>query len=426
MNSEINQLDAESNENKEQNGNLTVKKNKKADLMAKIGCVVVAIIIWSFAKGNDTTVQEEIFSSIPVEIVNNSNFSVLSGDDVTVDVTLSGTRSAMNKISRQDIRAYVEMIDITEAGVYKFDISYDIPNGIKFERSTSDSISVYADNTSSAVVPVKTDVINVILDGEHELGINDITTDVDKITVTGPEKIISKIQYAVLTADLDHRLLTGTVIYSGRLSVVDSEGNNISNSYVKLSTSDVTATIPVYKYREVPITVKYKYGYFNSQNCDAKISPKSIKVKGEAGVVDSLVIEYEIDEKKVTKNAEFSFKIELPEGVKNLSSDNSAIVSLSLKNLSTKELNVKNIEIINPEGASAELLTSSIKIIVYGKASVLQGLTADKVRAVVDLSASKGISGIVEEPVSFEFDGEYAQKVFESGVYSVSVKIDAG
>lgn len=426
MNSEISKQEVE---NKEQNGNLTVKKNKKADLIAKIGCVVVAILLWSFAKGMDTAVREEVFSSIPVEIVNNSDFSVLSGEDVTVDITLSGTRSAINKISGNDIRAYVEMKDITEAGVYKLDIKYDIPNGVKFESSTSDSVLVHADNTSSVIIPVKTEVTNVILENGDELGINDIVTDVEKITVTGPEKLISQIQYAVLNADFRGKLLTGTVRYSGKLVLVKFDGefvsdDDVKDNYVKMNVSDVTATIPVYREREIPITVKYKYGYFSSENCSVKISPESIKVKGEASLVDSLVLEYEIDEKKVTKNTEFSFKIELPEKVKNLSEDSSATVSLSLKNLTTKELTVRNIEVINPDGADVELITSSIKITVCGKASDLQNLTADKVKAIVDLSAIRGIRGVVEEPVSFEFDGEYRQKVFESGAYTASVKID--
>lgn len=148
----------------EKNGNLTIRRNKTVDFIAKIGCLIIAFFIWFYAVKNDTALYEEYFSSIPVDIVNQSGFSVLSGDDVTVDVTLSGKRSVINRISTSDIRAFIDMSSITSAGKYKFDVQYELPNGVSLVKSTSNSITVYADNTSSVSVPVITEITNFMLE----------------------------------------------------------------------------------------------------------------------------------------------------------------------------------------------------------------------------------------------------------------------
>ncbi len=336
----------------EKNGNLTIRRNKTVDFIAKIGCLIIAFFIWFYAVKNDTALYEEYFSSIPVDIVNQSGFSVLSGDDVTVDVTLSGKRSVINRISTSDIRAFIDMSSITSAGKYKFDVQYELPNGVSLVKSTSNSITVYADNTSSVSVPVITEITNFMLEDGYELGRNDITTDIQNVTVTGPESVISQIEYAKISADIGH--VTRTVTYSGNISLVDSFGNTVTNSYIKTNVSYVTATIPVYKYRDVPITVTYKYGYFDDQNVTVSVDPMTVRVKGEPDAVDAVRLQYEIDEKKISGDTSYTVSIMLPDGVKNVNAVEAAVISIELKGISSRILSVYNISVINPDGIAYE------------------------------------------------------------------------
>lgn len=406
----------------EKNGNLTIRRNKTVDFIAKIGCLIIAFFIWFYAVKNDTALYEEYFSSIPVDIVNQSGFSVLSGDDVTVDVTLSGKRSVINRISASDIRAFIDMSSITSAGKYKFDVQYELPNGVSLVKSTSNSITVYADNTSSVSVPVITEITNFMLEDGYELGRNDITTDIQNVTVTGPESVISQIEYAKISADIGH--VTRTVTYSGNISLVDSFGNTVTNSYIKTNVSYVTATIPVYKYRDVPITVTYKYGYFDDQNVTVSVDPMTVRVKGEADAVDAVRLQYEIDEKKISGDTSYTVSIMLPDGVKNVNAVEAAVISIELKGISSRILSVYNISVINPDGIAYEPITGPINITVQGDAALVSRINSMSITATVDLTSQGSVSGTAMVPVSFVFSSPYAGKVYEVGTYSVSVKIN--
>ena len=405
-------------------GNLSVNRTRTEKILAFIACFIAAFFIWYYAADHDTAIFDESFSSVPVEIVNDSGFSVLSGNGVTVDVTVSGKRNVLKKLTKQDIRAFIDMSSVTAAGRYKFDLQYELPNGVTLAKSSSDSISVYCDNTSTVTVPVRVaQPANYQIDHNYEMGTADITTDVTEVIVTGPESVVTTIEAALLRVDLGNRVVDSTFTYSGSIVLVNEKGEEITNSYVKTNVSGVTADIPVYKYRDVPITVKYRYGYFNSENVAVKAEPSTVRVKGEADAVDSVTLEFELDEKKINADTSYTMSISLPDGVKNVDSVKTAVVSVELKGISSKTVSVYNISVTNPDGLTYEPVTGPINIIVRGDSVLLGRLSSMNVTAVVDLSFSGEVSGAVMVPVTFVFSAPFEGKVYEVGSYSVSVRI---
>lgn len=407
-------------------GNLTFKRSKTEKILSFIACFLFAFFIWYNAADHDTALSDESFSSIPVEIVNESGFSVLSGSGVTVDVTVAGKRSVLRKLTGKDIRVFIDMSGVTSAGKYKFDLQYELPNGVTLSKASTDSISVYCDNTATVTVPVRVaQPANYQIDHNYEMGTADIKTDVSEVIVTGPESVVTTIEAALLRVDLGNRVVDSTFTYSGSIVLVDANGNEITNSYVRTNVSGVTADIPVYKYRDVPITVKYRYGYFNSENVTVTAEPSSVRIKGEADVVDSVTLEFEIDEKKVNSDTSYTMSISLPDGVKNVDSVKSAAVSVRLNGISSKTVSVYNISVINPDGLTYEPITGPINIQVRGDSTLLGRLSSMNVTAVVDLSFSGEVSGAVMVPVTFVFSAPFEGKVYEVGTYSVSVRIGA-
>ena len=89
------------NDELSQVGNLSVKRTRTEKILAFIACFIAAFFIWYYAADHDTAIFEESFSSVPVEIVNGSGFSVLSGSGVTVDVTVSGKRNVLKKLKKR-------------------------------------------------------------------------------------------------------------------------------------------------------------------------------------------------------------------------------------------------------------------------------------------------------------------------------------
>ena len=399
------------------------KKNKVANFIAKIGCLAIAFFLWYYAASVDTSLAEDVFTSVPVRIVNTGSFSILSGDDVSIDVTVSGKRTHMSRLSADDIVAYVDISDITEAGKHKCSIQYDLPNGINLVKSSTNSISVEVGNTTATSIPVKVNVTNYMLEGGYELGLGGITTDVRSITVTGPENVLNTISHARLTADIGH--VTRTVRYSGDLTLIDINGNEVVNHYVKMNITTATATIPVYKYRDVPITVEYQYGYFNHNNCTITVEPSTVRIRGEADVVDSIKLTYTIDEKTISENVSYSFGISLPATVANLDNVQEATVSVELKNMSTRTFTLYNLSVNNPGGLNYEPIVGPIEVTLCGETSVISRINVYNITPVVDLSAQSGGSGTVTAPVLIRIDTSYQGKVYELGSYTIAVKINS-
>ena len=117
--------------------------------------------------------------------------------------------------------------------------------------------------------------------------------------------------------------------------------------------------------------------------------------------------------------------ISLPDGVKNVDSVKTAVVSVELRGISTKNISVYNISVTNPDGLTYEPVTGPINIQVRGDSVLLGRLSPVQVTAVVDLSFSGEVSGTVMVPVSFIFSAPFEGKVYEVGTYSVSVRIGA-
>lgn len=404
-------------------GNLSVNRTRTEKIFAFIACFIAAFFIWYYAADHDTAIFDESFSSVPVEIVNDSGFSVLTGNGVTVDVTVSGKRNVLKKLTKQDIRAFIDMSSVTAAGRYKFDLQYELPNGVTLAKSSSDSISVYCDNTSTVTVPVRVELKNYRFEHGYEIGTDDITTDASGVIVTGPESVVTTIEAALLKIDFEYSVLTSSITYKGGITLVNKDGNEVTNAFIKTNITDVTADIPVYKYRDVPITVKYRYGYFNSENVTVKAEPSTVRVKGEADAVDSVTLEFELDEKETKADTSYTMSISLPDGVKNVDSVKTAVVSVELKGISSKTVSVYNISVTNPDGLTYEPVTGPINIIVRGDSLLLGRLSSMNVTAVVDLSFSGEVSGTVMVPVTFVFSAPFEGKVYEVGSYSVSVRI---
>lgn len=387
---------------------LMTRRRRALDFIAKLCCLLLAFFLWYYAAGSDSAISEDTFTAIPVEIVNNSAFSVLSGEGVTVNVTLSGTRSALRKVSASKLRAYVDMSHITEAGKYTLDIHYELPNGVTLESSTTSAITVYADHKVSVTVPVKVNVINYILEDGYILQKSDIVTDVEQIVVTGPKAVVETVAHASLTVDIGGGKLTGSVTTRGEIVLMNAKNEEVTHEYISTSTTSVSATVPVIKERQVPITVQYRYGYLNTANCEVTASPAYITVRGEASVVDAISLNYLLDEKTVEDGDTYSYLLDLPASVEVLEEIDRVSLHVALKGLATKTLYLPVVA-ENDEGKTFDPI-APLAITFRGPAAQIASLKASNVKAVIDLN---DLLGTVKVPVSITIDEHLSGDIYE-------------
>lgn len=388
--------EAEANEE----GNITVKKNKTADFIAKLFCLLLAFFIWYYAVSTDTAVYEKEVLSLPVVIENKTDFTTFAGDVSTVDITLSGNKSDINKINSSSVKAYVIVTGVTEAGQYTFDIRYDgLPSGVVVKKSSASWLQVYVGTKKEEDVTLTVEVINADEDSGYEF---ETIPSVSVVSVSGPSSTVNKIRVAKLIVDVEGKDLSQSFTHNGSVVLLDENGDEINSRYLEITPSTVTAEIKVIAEREIPVTVKFKHGFLSEDNCNVALSIKTVKVKGEVSVLDNATIECIIDEKTL-KNGESAIYGLISEW--EIECDTKSVsATVELKNTAEKTLTV------TPVSVNGTATLSPISVTVRGDAELIARLTASDVIATADVNDAMNGSNV---KVDFAFEGEFNGKVYE-------------
>ncbi len=402
------------------------KKRKGGDLIARIVCLFAAFLIWIYVMSADSPDHEEVFRSVGVSLENATvlkneyNMSVISGTGNVTDVTIKGKQSILSRYSAEDIKVYVDLSEITETGRHTLDIKASLPEGIMLVDIAPSSIEVYVDNDTTKTVQVIARATSYTLDANYELG--ELVPDVSEIIVRGPAKKLEQIDHALVEFDLGN--LSESVISRGTLKLVDATGTVIEDPYLKMSTTNVQVSVPVYTYKEVPLTAEYKYGYFNESNADISITPASVKLKGDPKVLEAVngLSIVTVDEKKISADYRQEVQIVLPAGITCASGETSAQISIKHKNTGVKVLAVSEFEVVNPKGFVYNM-ADSLNVVLRAPTSLLSHITPEYITVKIDLTHIGTSSGLVSVPVSITVDPVVEGKVYEIGDYRVQLEI---
>ena len=407
-------------------GDYQVKESRNEKLIAKILCVLAAIILWFYVVMTDTTTDEKVFSGISVDIRGRDRIedtlglTIISGYDLTVDVTVKGPRADINRLTVDDVKAYIDMKTIDGAGEYTLPIRTSLPNGITAGSLSANYMTVYVDKRTTISVPVKI-VTSQVIEADFTMGTPE--PSIETVNVSGPEEVLRTIDHAEASFDLGR--VSKTLISTGKLTLVDANGNEINDPYVRLQTSEVTVRFPVYIYRDFDLKVDTKYGYYDSTNSRITISPASIQVRGDPDVISSMdsISLGQIDEKKITGDETKAMAIMLPDGVENLSGTTTATVTITQIGTTTKKLNVTDINVVNPNGLEYTLERNSLTVTFRGTKTMLDMLSSRNVSLTLDLGYLNKTSGTVSVPVTVNVQSTLSGKVYEIGDYSMNVTI---
>ena len=407
-------------------GDYQVKESRNEKLIAKILCVLAAIILWFYVVMTDTTTDEKVFSGISVDIRGRDRIedtlglTIISGYDLTVDVTVKGPRADINRLTVDDVKAYIDMKTVDGAGEYTLPIRTSLPNGITAGSLSANYMTVYVDKRTTISVPVKI-VTSQVIEADFTMGTPE--SSIETVNVSGPEEVLRTIDHAEASFDLGR--VSKTLISTGKLTLVDANGNEINDPYVRLQTSEVTVRFPVYIYRDFDLKVDTKYGYYDSTNSRITISPASIQVRGDPDVISSMdsVSLGQIDEKKITGDETKTMAIMLPDGVENLSGTTTATVTITQIGTTTKKLNVTDINVVNPNGLEYTLERNSLTVTFRGTKTMLDMLSSRNVSLTLDLGYLNKTSGTVSVPVTVNVQSTLSGKVYEIGDYSMNVTI---
>lgn len=397
-----------------------------SDLVPRIVCVLVALLLWLYVMSNNSPDYERTFSGVTVAVENaallttDKNLSVIQGYGNLTDITVTGKKSDVVSYSLDDIVASVDVSGIAAPGRHSLRVSVSTPDGCVLQSVRPASIEVYVDELSTKTIPVKVNVTAVQYDQSVSLGA--LTPDVSTVTVSGPVSVIAAAKEAVV--DLALGTVTTSLTARGALKVVTEDGSVIDNPYLVLSQSSVGVTVPVYVERSLPITVAMKHGYLGEHNSEIRVVPETLTVRADPKVLEnvtSLSIAT-LDETQLGDNVTQIVTISLPAGVENVSGTDTASISVRHKGTVKKSLAISNIRIENPNNLQYSAASDSVNVTFRVPAEIADELLSADFSAVGELAYS-GVRGVVQMPLTVRIPTRYKDSVYPIGDYTLTVNI---
>ncbi len=407
-----------------------MKRNKIISLLL---AAVISVSLWVYVVTTVTPEDSQWIRNIPVTFANEDglfsdrNLTLTQGRNATVDLKVYGKRQDLLKLSNSNITITADLADVLGPGEWQLRYKVEMPetvsdNDISIESRSTYEIDVQVDLLSVKEIPVQAVFQGSVADGYVQ---DPIELEYDTLEISGPQDQVSQVDHAQVV--LERTNLSKTVSDSLTYTLVDADGNEIASDEIHCSVDKIGVMMTVSLVKELPLTVQFiDGGGATEEHVVSSIEPSTITVKGSAEDLEGMnsLNVGNIDLSTVPTNKAYTgtFNIVLPDNLTNMTGEETAAVTVELKNLKEKTLRVTNLELANtPSNLKASLGTVSLQIKVRGPSDVMDAVTASSIRAVADLDSIGTSTGQFSVPVDVYVDG--FSGVGAMGSYSVLVSI---
>ena len=399
---------------------LNLKRLTDSRVFWMILSLFAASLLWMYVTTTEGVEVQKTLTGVKIEFLGadamraSSDLIVTEQDRTSVNLTLSGTRRVLSKLTNSNVTATVNLNNVTADGRYS--VSYDLafPAGINANEVTvvhtsSDVVNFYVDKLARKTVEVKGAFTGNTAEGY--LADESMVFDPLVVAISGPKTVISKVDHAFVAITREE--VDRTLSYSTTYSLVDANNNPVEDSSIQRETEEVTVTLNVLSTKEVPldVTIIDGGGATRDANTRIEITPSSIMLAGDAAAIDSTtkLILGTINLSTFATDFSATYTIIPPNGTENMTGVTEATVTVSITGVATKSFSVNpdNIICINvPYGYDAENITQALNVTVRAPQEVLDRISEVNLRAVADLSnLGTNASGVFTPTVEIKIDG---------------------
>lgn len=360
-------------------------ENKKLNMVISL---LIAIALWAFVIGEVNPEATRVYREVPIkylnqEVLESQNMAVYSVSDRTINVTLTGNRSEINKIETKEILATVDLSDAAMGDNY-LRVDLKVPSKVEIESQSINKVTVNVERRTGKEVPVE-----VSYDGTFNGEEEPITVDqsLESVIVYGAESTVEKV-VAAKAVVAENMVTADPQELEAALMAVNSAGQKIYN--VDLSRETITITTELAKLKTVDFYVPVE-GADSGGIQRTVTTPDTITIKGKAADLDQLesITAEPVYLEDVVVNTVIPLAPILPEGVE-LSLENGileAVVQVTTPGTKEMTFDQTKVEIRGlADGYSAQVAETAIDATLTGSESLLNDLTAADVTLTVDVS----------------------------------------
>lgn len=395
------------------------KKSKISDsrLFWAMLSLLTAFLIWIYYTSNYATSMTNTFYNVEViysgeDAMRDSQNLIISQEDTeTVNVTLTGNRREISKLSAEELKAVVNLSSVTREGyrTMPYTISYPTSvnsSGIKVTSQSPQTVGLYISKLSTKIVEVKGTFEGTVQEG-YAVDSTHMSFDPATVTLVGPEEILDQVDCAHVLVNRDEVSSTFTVTANFTLINAGGEAVEIEEGSLQMDVENIVTTVPISMKKEVAlgVTLIDGGGALAEENVIVDVKPSTITIAGDAATLEGInsLSVATIDLSDYTEYPTTEVSIILPNGTDNLSGITTATVNLTFTGLEWDLFNVTNLSYTGlEEGYAAKIITSSLVTTIRAPQGVLDAIEENNIRAVADLT---GLTTTTRAPVTFYVDG---------------------
>ena len=380
----------------------------------KIFSVIGAIIIWSAVTLTVKTDSEKIIRNVPIDFsvegtaVAALGLSTFDHSEDAVDITLSGSRGALNSVTKDDFIVALSVGRVSTTGKHTvyIDVSLrDQNNNLTILDYSPKSIQVNFDKLASKVLPIATDISN--LSAKNEFMLDKGYPNAQEVTISGPESVIDTVKSCVAKVNDRRKDMTQTAGFPAvPLVLYDEAGNVVESQSISFDKETVDISVPVLKIKKLPIAADFinKPESFMDSEFGYTLSLTEIEVAGPVETIDAmsqLYVRY-VDLKSVKPGDVVSLNVDLPSGFINIANIASVDVTIPSNNMQQKNFSVNQFKFIGaPEDKEISLITKKLNnVVLVGERTIINSITAQDIVIEVDFSAATISSGVTTLPAT--------------------------
>lgn len=393
-----------------------MKKSLMNKFTLKILSLAIAVLIWLIVRNVQDPVIVQTFYDIPVTLVNESYLSnnmkiplLIDGDD-TVKVRIKAEESVIKELKKEDIVAQADMTQIYMDATPKMVPVEVTCKGIADDNFTVTprNIQVDIENQTSVEKTIAVNTGDTTPDKDYEVG--SLQANPEKVTISGPESIINKIDKVVAKIDVTG-MKESNVELDSELKIYDKNQDELSEkqlSYLNLAgvqDNKIKIQAQFWKVQKnVKIGSEYsgspQYGY---EVDSVSVVPETLSLAGTDEALQKLAVEgntLTIPASYIDvsgKDSDFDVKVDiselLPENMK-LARDINSTVIATVKilpyNSRDYEVSPTQIKVENkPENMNYKFEPDKIVARIKAKEEDLDNLKTDDIQMKIDLKDAK-------------------------------------
>ncbi len=372
----------------------------KRKLIYALLAVLISFGLWMYVVTVVNPEWEDTFYNIPVvldneEILLERGLMLVSEENPTVTLRLSGNRTDMMKLNSANITLRADLSRIYSAGEQT--LGYTIMYPADAPNNAYEIISQTPQQITLSVAEWKSKDVDVLVtfEGtvpEQYIAFKDqATLDYEKITVTGPAEVIDRITNAKVQVNLEGK--TESVSQTYGYVLCDEDGTPVENDWLKTNVETVLYTLKIQKWKDIPLRLEViDGGGIRKNDCVISMSADTIRVSGSEKLLSALdhLVLGRIDLSQTMADTRLSYEIPIPEGITNLSETKKVDVTVDIPELPVKEFTVTTFQPINvPAGMTVTISTTEKTVRVRGPQAYLDTLTSENLLLRVDMAGAE-------------------------------------